>query len=156
MKNTETIIHTEIRSLIGEGLNYWFYDHEFVRSPFPEYIREELSKKVDQKYMQWISEQKKEDLKDLTDEQLVEKFEEILFGIGIDLVKTEDEKLSILYPFMPRIGDAMEDHNKSHDVLQKYTVIERKLVQNEKESSLEITSKNAQEEILISNFELPV
>lgn len=91
--------------MIETAFNYWFNDSGHIRSPFPVYIREILKEKTTVKFSDWTSDISERAKKEINDEILAEKFEEILFEIASELVSTEDEKLTILYPFMPRIED---------------------------------------------------
>ena len=40
---------------------------------------------------------------ELNDEAIAEKFEEIIFEAALPMILTEDERISILYPFLPRL-----------------------------------------------------
>ena len=91
--------------MIEAAFNFWFSDHEHIRSPFPEYIREPLKMKALDKFFDWTSKISERAKKEVNDEIIAEKFEEILFETAASLVMTEDERITILYPFMPRIGD---------------------------------------------------
>ena len=39
---------------------------------------------------------------------MAEKFEEVLFESALSLVKDEDVEISLLYPFLPRMGDEVK------------------------------------------------
>lgn len=89
------------------ALEFWFKDHEHIRSPFPAYIRESLRDSSVSAFERWCQSIKPDAAKDINEEILAEKFEEILFEIALGMVATEDEKLTVRYPFMPRIGDVI-------------------------------------------------
>ncbi|MCC7301341.1 MAG: hypothetical protein IT233_01740 [Bacteroidia bacterium] len=93
--------------LTEAAFDFWFRDHDHIRSPFPMYIREALREQALKRFTHWCTHLKPEAKKEVNDEIFAEKFEEILFETGMGLVVTEDEKLSIRYPFMPRIGDVI-------------------------------------------------
>ncbi len=93
--------------MIETAYNFWFNDSGHIRSPFPVYIREILKEKASVKFSDWTSKISERAKKEINDEILAEKFEEILFETALGLVSTEDEKLTILYPFMPRTGDVI-------------------------------------------------
>lgn len=92
-------------SMIEAAFNFWFSGKEHIRSPFPVYIREPLTTKALDNFFDWVNKISDEAKKDINDEIVAEKFEEILFETALPLVLTEDERLTIRYPFMMRIGD---------------------------------------------------
>ena len=97
-------------SLIDNGMieaafGFWFSDKEHIRSPFPVYIREPLTTKALDNFFDWVNKISDDARKDINDEIIAEKFEEILFETALPMVMTEDERLTIRYPFMMRIGD---------------------------------------------------
>jgi hypothetical protein len=94
--------------MIDTAFDFWFNDREHIRSPFPVYIRKMLQEKATAKFSDWTSKISERAKKEINDEILAEKFEEILFETATALVSAEDEKLTILYPFMPRIGDIID------------------------------------------------
>lgn len=93
--------------MIEAAFGFWFSDQEHVRSPFPYYIREKLRPLAIEKFLGWSSQISEKAKKDINDEILAEKFEEILFELAHSMVLTEDEKLTIRYPFLVRIGDTI-------------------------------------------------
>lgn len=93
--------------MIETAFDFWFNDQGHIRSPFPVYIRKMLKEKATVKFSDWTSKISERAKKEINDEILAEKFEEFLFETASGLVSTEDEKLTILYPFMPRIGDVI-------------------------------------------------
>ena len=108
LKGQKLIDHEMIKA----AFVFWFSDGDHLRSPFPLYIRERLQFEAINKFLDWGSRISDKAKKEINDEILVEKFEEIIFELASDMVETEDEKLTIRYPFMPRIGDAI--HNKEN------------------------------------------
>ena len=66
-----------------------------------------------------------------------EKFEEVIFDTAGKLVKTEDERLTILYPFLPRINDKIENKIKGESI-----VIDRVVVKEGDSSFLKLFMKN--------------
>ncbi len=93
--------------MVKAAFSFWFTDTEHIRSPFPEYIREKLETDATKKFATWCSSISADAKKDINDEIIAEKFEEITFELALDMVLTEDEKLTIRYPFMIRLGDAI-------------------------------------------------
>lgn len=93
---------------IEATFEFWFNTNDHIRSPFPEYIRTGLKEESTQKFLNWLNTLPKDAHKDINEEIVVEKFEELIFNAAIDLVKTEDEKITILYPFLPRLDDVIK------------------------------------------------
>lgn len=138
--------------MIEAAFGFWFNDQNHVRSPFPAYIREQLSSESIDRFLTWSSQLSEKAKEEINDEILAEKFEEILFESALDMVLTEDEKLTIKYPFMPRIGDSITQHEGS----LKSTVIERWYEKERDHAFLKVRSKqDASGEIWETKFELP-
>lgn len=105
----QNYIETE---MIEAAFNFWFSDNNHLRSPFPAYMRDKLITQATDKFIDWTNQISDKAKKEINDEILAEKFEEIIFECALNLVLTEDEKLTIRYPFMPRIDDIINDHNE--------------------------------------------
>lgn len=95
--------------MIKAAFEFWFSDNNHVRSPFPERIQEDLSIEAAHDFLDWSNRISEKIREGITDEILMEKFEEILFEKALTMVETEDEKLTLRYPFMPRLGDHIRD-----------------------------------------------
>ena len=95
----------ESSELVEQTFKFWLNDHEHIRSPFPHYIHAQLKVLGVEKFYEWVNNLDEKAKDEVNNEILAEKFEEIIFEAGTNLVLTEDEKLTILYPFLPRIGD---------------------------------------------------
>ncbi|MCC7051592.1 MAG: hypothetical protein IT239_07435 [Bacteroidia bacterium] len=150
--NTQSYIDP---GMIEAALNFWFSNSEHLRSPFPVYIREDLQNKAVLKFLEWGGQISSEAKREINDEILAEKFEEILFEIAHNMVLTEDEKLTIKYPFMPRVGDHI---NASTPQGQegKSQVMDRFYHKKGDEVFLKIKLKNSTtEEVWETDFELP-
>lgn len=93
------------------AFQFWFSDHEHVRSPFPDYIQSELRVRATEQFQHWLNTLDLNASDEIDDQIIAEKFEQLLFESAIPLIKTEDERISILYPFLPRIGDLFRDEN---------------------------------------------
>jgi hypothetical protein len=92
-----------------EAFKFWFKDNEEIRTPFPEKIQPELREKAITVFMEWVSELSEEEKSKLENEEIAEVFEMILFNQAIDMVEDEDQKITISYPFLPRLGDVVDD-----------------------------------------------
>jgi hypothetical protein len=146
----------ESAELVEQTFNYWFADHQHVRSPFPDYIRTKLKEKSTKLFFNWVSQLDPKAKDEINDEIIGERFEEIIFETAIGLIKTEDERITILYPFLPRMGDQIQ--NEINDSLKnESTVINRNLMKEGDLSYLKIVLENAMtKENWETKFELPV
>lgn len=97
--------------MVLASLNYWFIDHDQIRSPFPAHMARKLPDLAILKFIQWTDQLTDEARKEINDEILLEKFEEILFGEAHKFAETEEEKLTIKYPFLVRTGDLVQKEN---------------------------------------------
>jgi hypothetical protein len=104
----------EINSLktsefLEEAFRFWFSDNHHLRSPFPSYIHTQLKEVSTQQFLKWLNAIHLDAKDELNDDIIAEKFEEFLFEAALQMVVTEDEKITILYPFLPRCGDKLKD-----------------------------------------------
>lgn len=95
-----------------ESFKFWFEDNQHIRTPFPEGIQEDLKEKTFRVFMEWIYELTDDEKQKLESEELVETFEMILFNQAMGLVEDDDHKITICYPFLPRLGDVVDDKEK--------------------------------------------
>lgn len=145
----------ESSELVNETFNYWFSDHGHVRSPFPDYIRPQLKQIATTSFFEWASKLKEEAKDEVNDEIIGEKFEEIIFEKATGLVATEDERISILYPFLPRMGDKISNEAQTNGNGES-EVIDRSLVKEGDLSYLRVKLKSVQSsKIWETKFELP-
>ena len=120
------------------GYDFWFTDNEQQRSPFAKEIQEQLRKDSFRLFMEWVYELTQEEKKEMKDEDLREMFEIILFNEGMKLAVSDEEKLTITYPFMPRIGDMVNDEK-----MGKSKVKSRTIVKEDKNNMMMITLQTA-------------
>lgn len=140
--------------MISAAFEFWFSDKGHIRSPFPLYIREPLQMKTLDKFFDWTSKISERAKKEINDEIVAEKFEEILFETASELVKTEDERLTILYPFMPRIGDVIKPKDSSEE--KESTVIDRFHLKRDDHSFLKVKLRTIDsDKEWETEFELP-
>lgn len=128
MNQTSTINQAKTREIISTkfidpGFNYWFSNHEHIRSPFPPEIRQELKKQTSAVFFDWLDGLKQGELSALKDDEFAEMFENILFNEAMKMVDDPDQKLTIAYPFMPRLGDKVNhnQHGRGEVVARKET-----------------------------------
>ena len=107
----QTPINDERHSLIEAGCAFWFNDSEQVRSPFPKEIHDELRQRSTDEYEKWLENLTEKDRGEVDNDELVSVFEMFLFREAIQMVDQENEDLllTIHHPFMPRIGDMVDD-----------------------------------------------
>ncbi|MBL7831848.1 MAG: hypothetical protein JNK41_12525 [Saprospiraceae bacterium] len=142
--------------MLLSAIKYWHTDNEFFRSPFPNYVQESSGKEAISAFIDWTKSIPADEAKKMEQDVFIEKFEELLFNAASKLVKTEDEKLTLLYPFLPRLGDTM---SKSHgdNTSEDGQIIDRSIIKSGDESFLELKVKsNISDEIWKTSFELPI
>ncbi|MDH5604982.1 MAG: hypothetical protein OEY51_13620, partial [Cyclobacteriaceae bacterium] len=98
----------DANDLVDAALTFWLKGNGPIRSPFPSYIHKALQKEPREKFINWLEKLDNKTRKQLSDELLVEKFELVLFEIALNLVKTDDEKITVKYPFLPRTNDPVQ------------------------------------------------
>lgn len=151
IKNTEP---TTENGMVEAALEFWFNDQGHIRSPFPDRIRKTLKEKTKVKFSNWTSKLSEGAKKEINDEIIAEKFEEILFETASELVSSEDEKLTILYPFMPRIGDKINSKDSSTN--EESEIITRKHIKRGDDSFLKVKLKSLSSgKVWETEFELP-
>jgi len=144
----------ENSELVHQTFNFWFSDQEHIRSPFPAYIQGELRYLATQKFHQWAVGLHPNAKDEVNDEIIAEKFEEIIFETGLSLVKIEDEKNTITYPFLPRIGDTLYEDVESKT--GESVVIDRYIYKEKDLTSLKLKlQKKENQEIWETEIELP-
>ena len=142
----------ESSELVEQTFMFWLNDHGHIRSPFPTYIHSQLKSQATERFYNWVSTLKPEAKEELNDEAVGEKFEEIIFETATTLIKTEDERLTILYPFLPRLGDAL-----SNDQGEESEIVDRAIVKEGDTNFLKVTcAKKSDGEKWSTTFELPI
>ncbi len=141
----------ESSELVQQTFAYWFKDHGHIRSPFPVYIQPLLKQKATNAFFEWAASLDPKAKDEVNDVIIGEKFEEIIFQIATKLVATEDEKITLLYPFLPRIGDKIEVKNSSDSI-----ITDRMIMSEGDHSFLKVKLKNEETgEVWETKFELP-
>ncbi|MBL4594571.1 MAG: hypothetical protein JKX68_12255 [Flavobacteriales bacterium] len=120
-------VSIESSELIEETFKFWFNDNDHIRTPFPEYIRHDLQEKSIARFFDWASNLDPQAKDEVTEDIIAEKFEEFIFEVATQLVITEDEKLTIEYPFLPRLGDVIFEDVENQK--GESTVIDRSKVE---------------------------
>jgi len=146
----------ESSELVEQTFEFWFKGNEHIRSPFPDYIRAELKENSTRRFFEWASTLKEDAGKEINDTILGEKFEEIVFEAALGLVLTEDEKITINYPFMPRMGDAINNQDEGNQ-RGKSLIIDRSIQKEGDKVFLKVKLEgDASGEVWETKFELPV
>ncbi|WP_372649571.1 hypothetical protein [Draconibacterium sp.] len=137
---------------IDESFKFWFNNNDHIRTPFPENIQRKLKERTIRIFMEWVYELGDEEKNRLTNDIIVETFEMILFNQAMNMVTDEDHKISICYPFLPRLGDVVNDKNKGTS-----TIISRELdVKDDEKKYLKVRLINTDAELeWATEFELP-
>jgi hypothetical protein len=97
---------------LKESFKFWFKDNQHIRTPFPENIQKKLKEKTLRIFMEWVYELTDKEKSNLENEEIAEIFEMILFNQAIEMVDDEDQKITICYPFLPRLGDVLDDKER--------------------------------------------
>lgn len=143
----------ESSEFVEQTFNFWFNGKDHIRSPFPEYIRSELKILSVKRFFEWTSGIDPKAKEEVNDQVISAKFEEFIFDIAQELVRTEDEKLTIKYPFMPRIGDEIKDDRTT----EKSIIIDRSLFKKKDDQFMKVRlQKQDSNEIWETTFELPI
>jgi len=112
METIETSLPTigQLRNseMVRSTFEYWFADHMQVRSPFPFYVQQDVREKAVPVFHDWMHKLNPQAIKEIDEGIAHEKFEEILFEVAMPLVKTDDEVLTLRFPFLPRCGDPID------------------------------------------------
>ncbi|MCC7332368.1 MAG: hypothetical protein IT232_07155 [Flavobacteriales bacterium] len=145
----------ESSELVEQTFHFWFTDNEHIRSPFPEYIRPMLKEKAVDGFFKWVSNLNPKAKEEVNDEMIAEKFEEVIFETAMNLVHTEDEKITIKYPFLPRIDDEISNNETQDKQFSK--VIDRMIVKEGDVNYLKLKLENISDKALWeTKFELPL
>ena len=145
MNQTKQLESAQTRSIISAkfiepGFEYWFTNHEHVRSPFPIGIINSVKEKTTKLFFEWMEGLKDPELNEMNDNEFVEMFETILFNEAFKLVENEDQQLTVSYPFMPRLGDKV-----NHSLYGQGEVIGRKAIISKENKKLFLLTVLSQE-----------
>ena len=142
----------ESSQMVEQTFKFWFADQGHIRSPFPDYVRVDLKRKATETFFTWANGINPKAKDELNDEIIGEKFEEIIFETASELVKTDDERITIHYPFLPRVGDALKNEGDSES-----SVVDRAIVKEGDTSYLKVFLENiASKDKWDTKFALPL
>ncbi|MBP8822375.1 MAG: hypothetical protein KBH07_01870 [Flavobacteriales bacterium] len=153
--NTITTDQLRASAMARQAFAFWFADHGHVRSPFPQYLRDELREVALAAYKRWLSQLDPKAQEEMTEEVAFSKFEELMFHEAVRLVRSEDEALTLRFPFLPRVGDRIHggaiEGRSGDNILRKRT-----LVREDKDEFLLVKAEHmASGEEWETRFELP-
>ncbi len=144
----------ESSEMVEQTFKFWFTDNEHIRSPFPSYIQDDVKKIGTQKFFEWASNLNPKAKDEVNDEILSEKFEEFIFEAASALVMTEDEKITIEYPFLPRLNDEIFENRETQT--GKSSIIDREILKEGDDTFMKIKlEKLDSKEKWETQFELP-
>jgi len=141
--------------LVEMAFEFWYKDNGHIRSPFPKYIRNDARKKTLEKFKAWMEGLDAGAEKEVDETVVSEKLEEYLFESAMKLVLTEDEKLTLLYPNLPRVNDQLEVKDEGNEQTP-YKVKDRSIVNEGDDRSFRVlvVHPDSGEEKAV-NFPLP-
>lgn len=119
-----------------EAIAHFLTDCDDYRCPYPERIHNELGKRTFRLFMEWTFQLRQDQM---TDEIMSTKFGEIIQGVGLSLVVDEDERLNILFPLLPRVGDTITFHS-SKQIVGNGKITSRQLLMVEKHPEIFVTA----------------
>ena len=142
----------ESSQLVEQTFDFWFNDNQHIRSPFPDYIKSQLKIDATKRFFEWSNSVNPKAKDEVNEERVGEKFEEIIFETALGLIREEDERITILYPFLPRLGDQLQKENESDS-----KIIKRIIVKKDDNSYLKIILENKRsKDNWETMFELPI
>lgn len=134
------------------SFKFWFNDNEEIRTPFPENIQSELKEKTYRVFMEWVFELSDEEKSKIENDEIAETFEMILFNQAMGMVEDEDQKITICYPFMPRLGDVVDDEQRgSSEIVERKVDLKK---DDKKYLKIKLKSESVSQE-WETEFELP-
>jgi hypothetical protein len=94
------------------AFDFWLSDGE-QRSPFPEYMHEQLH---DLTFRAFMERTLTLDRSAVTAELLGEQFGQVIREVGLQLARSDEDRLTILYPELPRAGDQLNATDEGQKV----------------------------------------
>lgn len=141
--------------LVEQTFKFWLNDNEHIRSPFPHYIHQRLKQEATEQFFTWIEGLQAEAKEELNDEMIGERFEEIIFEVAMTQVLTEDERITIQFPFLPRLEDAIFEDAENQK--GKSMITSRKIMKEGDHTFMDTKlTKIGSDEVWETKFELPV
>ncbi len=150
-----TLDQLRASGMVRQAFTYWFADHDHVRSPFPPYLRDELRELVPAAFNHWLVKLDAKAMEEINEETAFGKFEELMFHEAIRLVRSEDEMLTLRFPFLPRVGDRING-GELEGRTGENVVLKRALMREDKDEYLLVQAEHlASGTHWETRFELP-
>lgn len=141
--------------LFTATLAFWFNGDKHMRPPFPPEWHNTLHERTLDRFHAWLTALKDDARHAVNDTIVSEKLEELLFQAASEMATTEEERLTILYPFLPRPGDPIVKDG-GPDAQPDSIVVSRMLQREDKDAFLQVTARrSATGEEWSTRFELP-
>ena len=103
-----TVDQLRASAMARQAFAYWFSDHGHVRSPFPQHMRDGLKEISLVAFSRWVAQLDAKAVEEMNEETAFGKFEETLFQEALRMVRSDDEALTLRFPFLPRVGDRID------------------------------------------------
>jgi len=121
------------------AFTYWLRDREDFRSPFPGYMHGDLQSFTRRWLIEWFFLDAEDD--DRNAEAVSLKFTEAIHEVGLALARDEEDRLTILYPELPRPGDEVSVKGEGDD--RDAEILSRELEQDEGRTVVNVVFKFA-------------
>jgi len=123
----------ELTDITKAILRFWMQGDEKIRNPFPDAMTETLHERSTQRILTWYDNLPETALRELSEEDLLERVEEQIFEEAYALAENDEQRITIKYPLMLRVEDKVrhEGHTDSR-------VVSRNIVLEQDSSFLEI------------------
>lgn len=113
------------KNFIEPAFRFWFEDREGFRSPFPPEIQAEIFDATLRLLMEWSFALSDADRRSLSGRKMSDKLTEILFQVGLSLARSDEDRLSIRCPDLPRIGDHVDIKGRKPGTVAQRRLVER-------------------------------
>lgn len=106
-----------MKKFLDDAFEIFFKDTAEYRVPFPEHMQNELRAITELRFQKWFENSEIEKSDDMNSENLFAKLEDLVFETALAMAKTTEEKITIKFPELPRIGDKFHvaSENGVHD-----------------------------------------
>jgi hypothetical protein len=111
------------QSFVSAALSHYLGEHEGRRSAFPAHMHDELARRAIDAFCGWVAEHA--DDAEMTAESASEQFDAIIHAEAMAFACNEEERLRILLPDAPRVGDSVTFHAEQGP--QRSRIVERAL-----------------------------
>lgn len=136
---------------LHETIEFWFTDRDHLRSPFPPGIRKEVTEQAALRFHKWVNLLDPKAQGEVDSEVVGDKIEEIIFTCAMELVTDPEQRITIGFPFMPRLGDPIQSSDGAES-----KVIARKIEKEDKDAFLMVLAREtASGKEWSTRFELP-